>query len=451
MSIGYLVFSLVLAIAVIMFLIIKVKLNPAISLVLGALLLGVMSGLSLMETIDGINNGFGSMLGSIGFPIGFGIILGQMVSDSGGANIIAERMVTLFPPKYALYAVAFAAFVLSIPVFFDVTFVILIPIGIALMKKINKSIAHIVGVISIGAGVAHTLVPPTPNPLAAASKEYFNFDLGIMIAAGSIIGFIMVMVAVTIYIKVLEKGIWNKDKDESGEGPSVVEMAVPENAPSFGVAMIPILLPVVLILINTVLDMVMEETPVIIHFIGTKTMSLLIGALAAYVISVRTLGMKETEKSATEALKSAGIVFLITGAGGSLSKIISLAGVNDAIVTLIGGLSSNVFAVLMIGYILGLLFRQITGSGTTASLTSMSIMTSVAATVAIHPVFIALACLDGALFGCTINDSGFWIVTNMSGFNVTGGAKTYTLGQAIASVVGIVLIVTVAMLSTVIF
>lgn len=451
MSISFLVFSLVLAIALIMILIIKIKLNPAIALVLGALLLGAMSGLSLMETIDGINNGFGSMLGSIGFPIGFGIILGQMVSDSGGANVIAERLVTLFPPKYALYAVAFAAFVLSIPVFFDVTFVILIPIGIALMKKINKSIAHIVGVISIGAGVAHTLVPPTPNPLAAASKEYFNFDLGIMIAMGIVIGFFMVMVAVTIYIKILEKGIWNKDKDETGQGPSVMEMAVPDKAPSFGVAMIPILLPVALILMNTILDMVMKETPVIIHFIGTKTMSLLLGALAAYVIAVRTIGMKETERSATEALKSAGIVFLITGAGGSLSKIISLAGVNDAIVTLIGGLSSNVFVVLLIGYILGLIFRQITGSGTTASLTSMSIMTGVAATVAVHPVFIALACLDGALFGSTINDSGFWIVSNMSGFQVTGGAKTYTLGQAIASVVGIVIIVTTAMLSTVIF
>lgn len=448
MSTGLLVGSLILAISLIMVLIIKVKLNPAISLVLGALLLGAMSGLSLMEAIDGINQGFGSMLGSIGFPIGFGIILGQLVSDSGGANVIAERLVSLFPPKYALYAVAFAAFVLSIPVFFDVTFVILIPIGIALMKKINKGIAYIVGVIAIGAGTAHTLVPPTPNPLAAASADYFNFDLGIMIAGGTLIGIVMVFAAVTIYTRILDSGLWKADKDETGEGPSVEEMEMPDKRPSFGVSMIPILLPVVLILLNTVLDMVMDETPAVISFMGTKTMSLLLGALAAYGIAVRCIGMKRTEKSATEALKSAGIVFLITGAGGSLSEIIKLSGVNDAIVTLIGGLSSNVFVVLIIGYLLGLVFRQITGSGTTASLTSMSIMTSVAATVPIHPVFLALACLDGALFGCTINDSGFWIVTNMSGFNVTGGIKTYTLGQAIASVIGIVLIISIAMVST---
>lgn len=447
MSTGFLVLSLVLSIALIMILIIKVKLNPAISLVLGALLLGVLSGLSLIDTVNGINDGFGSMLGSIGFPIGFGIILGQLVSDCGGANVIAEKLVQLFPEKYALYAVAFAAFVLSIPVFFDVTFVILIPIGIALMKKIKKGIAYIVGVISIGAGVAHTLIPPTPNPLAAASAEYFDFDLGIMIGAGFCIGFVMVLVAVTIYTKILDRGLWKAASDETGEGPAVEEMEMPEKVPSFGVAMIPVILPVVLILVNTICDMVLESTPVFISFLGTKTVSLLMGALAAYVIAVRTIGMKETEKSATEALKSAGIVFLITGAGGSLSKIIDLAGVNDAIVTLIGGLSSNILVVLLIGYFLGLIFRQITGSGTTASLTSMSIMTSVAATVSIHPVFLALACLDGALFGCTINDSGFWIVTNMSGFTVTGGMKTYTLGQAIASVIGIIIIIIVAMIS----
>src|SRR5699024_1203475 len=110
------------------------------------------------------DNGFGDMLAGIGFPIGFGIILGQMVSDTGGANVIADRMVKIFPESKAMYAVAFAAFILAIPVFFDVTFVILIPIGVALMKKINKGIGYIAGAISIGAAVAHTLVPPTPNP-----------------------------------------------------------------------------------------------------------------------------------------------------------------------------------------------------------------------------------------------------------------------------------------------
>ena len=298
-----------------------------------------------------------------------------------------------------MYAVAFAAFILAIPVFFDVTFVILIPIGVALMKKINKGIGYIAGAISIGAAVAHTLVPPTPNPLAA--PEYFDFDLGIMIAMGIILG-------------------------------------------------IPIFLPVVLILLNTVIDAATGDVPAVIEFLGTKTISMLCGVIAATIISIKFLGLKKTEESANNALQSAGLVFLITAAGGAFAAVITASGVNGAIESMVSNISGNVVVVLLLAYILGLLFRQITGSGTVASLTTFSIMQSVAAVTPIHPVFIALACLSGAMFGATVNDSGFWIVTNMCGFNFSGGVKTYMLGEAIASVVGIILIVIVGLISTLI-
>lgn len=449
MSTPYLIISLVISIVLIVFLITKFKINPAISLILGALLLGILAQIPLNDITadDGgvtsglvtvINNGFGSMLGSIGFPIGFGIILGQLVSDMGGANVIADKLVKVFPESKAIYAVAFAGFVLSIPVFFDVTFVILIPIGVALMKKINKSLGYIVGAISIGAGVAHTLVPPTPNPLVA--PEYFGFDLGVMIAAGILIGIPMVIIATFIHGKIMDRGFWNESKDENGLGLSVDELAIPEKTPGFFVSLLPIIVPVVLILINTVVGAVMDTTPAVISFLGQKTMSMLLGTIVAFVIAVKYMGLKGAEKSSTDSLKSAGIVFLITGAGGAFSAVITAAGVSDAIKDLVSGVSGNVIVVMLIGWILGLLFRQITGSGTVASLTTFSIMTSVAAVTAIHPVFIALACLDGALFGATVNDSGFWIVSNMCGFEFSGGAKTYTMGQAIASCVGIVII-----------
>ena len=401
---------LVVSIVLVVLAITKFKVNPAVALILGGLLLGALTGLPLTDVTaeDGtvtsglvsvIDNGFGDMLAGIGFPIGFGIILGQMVSDTGGANVIADRMVKIFPESKAMYAVAFAAFILAIPVFFDVTFVILIPIGVALMKKINKGIGYIAGAISIGAAVAHTLVPPTPNPLAA--PEYFDFDLGIMIAMGIILG-------------------------------------------------IPIFLPVVLILLNTVIDAATGDVPAVIEFLGTKTISMLCGVIAATIISIKFLGLKKTEESANNALQSAGLVFLITGAGGAFAAVITASGVNGAIESMVSNISGNVVVVLLLAYILGLLFRQITGSGTVASLTTFSIMQSVAAVTPIHPVFIALACLSGAMFGATVNDSGFWIVTNMCGFNFSGGVKTYMLGEAIASVVGIILIVIVGLISTLI-
>lgn len=458
MSTGLMIVCLVVSIVLVVLAITKFKVNPAVALILGALLLGALTGLPLTDTTaeDGtvtsglvsvIDNGFGSMLAGIGFPIGFGIILGQMVSDTGGANVIADRMVGIFPASKAMYAVAFAAFILAIPVFFDVTFVILIPIGVALMKKINKGIGYIAGAISIGAAVAHTLVPPTPNPLAA--PEYFDFDLGIMIAMGIILGIPIVLISVVIHGKLIDKFGWSEEKDENGSGLDIDEQNLPEKLPSFGVSLIPIFLPVVLILLNTVMGAV-GDVPAVVSFLGTKTISMLCGVIAATIISIKVLGLKKTEESANNALKSAGLVFLITGAGGAFAAVITASGVNGAIESMVSNISGNVVIVLLLAYILGLLFRQITGSGTVASLTTFSIMQSVAAVTPIHPVFIALACLSGAMFGATVNDSGFWIVTNMCGFNFSGGVKTYMLGEAIASVVGIILIVIVGLISTLI-
>lgn len=459
MSTGLLIVCLVVSIFLVVLAITKFKVNPAVALILGALLLGVLTGVPLNDVtaddgtvttglVNVINNGFGNMLAGIGFPIGFGIILGQMVSDTGGANVIADRLVKVFPASKAMYAVAFAAFILAIPVFFEVTFVILIPIGVALMKKVNKGIGYITGAISIGAAVAHTLVPPTPNPLAA--PEYFGFDLGIMIGMGIVLGIPIVLISVVIHGKVLDRMGWNTQKDENGNGLNIEEQELPEKLPSFGVSLIPIFLPVVLILLNTVLDAALGSAPEAIVFLGSKTISMLAGVLAATIISIKILGLKKTEESATNALKSAGLVFLITGAGGSFAEVITASGVNEAIKNMVSNISGNVVVVLLLAWVLGVMFRQITGSGTVASLTTFSIMQSVAAVTPIHPVFMALACLSGAMFGATVNDSGFWIVSNMCGFNFSGGVKTYMLGEAIASVVGIVLVIIVGLISTLI-
>lgn len=440
----WLFLALIISMVVILFLILKVKLNAAISLVLGSILMGVLSGLSTLETIDGINEGFGNMLKGMGLPIGFGIILGELVSASGGAKVIAHRIVQAFPKTKAIYAIGLAAFVLAIPVYFDVTFVILIPIGVALMKEIGKSIAHVVGAITIGAAAAHTMVPPTPAPLAAS--EIFGFDTGIMIAFGGIMGLVGVFVVIFIYTKILDvrTTFWKPESDIAEVGARIEASEEPqENVPSFGLSLLPIFVPIIMILINTVTGSVMgDDEPALIKFVGDKTTALLTGAIVAYLIGVKYMGRNKAEKAATSSLSSAGIVFLITGAGGAFSNIISITGVSDAIANIVSGFN-NVFVVLILSYLVGLLIKQVTGSGTVSALTSMTIMSSVASTVAIPPVFIALACLSGTLFGATVNDSGFWIVTNMSGLSVKGGIKTYTFPEMIESVIYLVLLLIV--------
>lgn len=432
--------ALIISMVVILFLILKVKLNAAIALVLGSILMGILSGITMLETIEGINAGFGSMLKGMGLPIGFGIILGELVSASGGAKVIADKIVQAFPKEKSIYAIGLAAFVLAIPVYFDVTFVILVPIGMALMKEINKSIAHVVGAITIGAAAAHTMVPPTPAPLAAG--EIFGFDTGHMIAFGGILGLVGVFVVIKIYTTILDKSakFWKPESDIATEAIIVKEENTNVKKPSFAVAM----LPIVMIIVNTVANSILGDAePEVFKFIGDKTTALLAGAIAAYMIAARSMGQKAAEKAATDSLSSAGIVFLITGAGGAFSNIITITGVSSAISDIVGGLTTNVFVVIIISYFVGLLIKQVTGSGTVSAITSMTIMSSVAHTVAIPPVFIAMACLSGTLFGATVNDSGFWIVTNMSGLNFTGGVKTYTIPEMIESVTYLVIILIV--------
>ena len=164
MSSGFLVLNLAISIALIIGLILIPKLNPMVSLVIASAYMGISCGLGVIPTMDTIASGFGNMMTSIGLPIGLGVLLGQLMSDSGAAQKIATTLVHAVPKKYVLWALAGTGFLLAIPVFFDITFIILIPIGIAVAKEINKPMAYVAGSLIIGDCVAQTLVPPHAEP-----------------------------------------------------------------------------------------------------------------------------------------------------------------------------------------------------------------------------------------------------------------------------------------------
>lgn len=435
-----LILHLVIAIAIILVCIIVLKLNASIGMVIACLYMGTMGGLGVMDTVSTISSGFGNMMTGIGLPIGFGVILGQLLNDSGAASVIADKIVSAFPEKRAMWAISLAGFVLSIPVFFDVTFVILIPIAITIAAKISKKMCYVTGCLTIGATTAHCVVPPTPNPLAAA--DIFGFDLGIMMGVGLVVGLITVLVSDFVFIKIHDKGIWNEEKDVNHSSNVVTELL--ESAkrdadsnrprPSFAMSLLPIIIPIVCILAGTVGNALFDESPVICKFLGEKVIAMLLGTLGAYLVSLKYIGRENFEKSAGEALKSAGVVLLITGAGGSFSSVIAATGIGDSIVSLLSTGTNSVVPAMFLCYLIGMIFRVAQGSGTVAGMTSMTIMATVAPAIGCHPVWLALACLSGGNSIGHVNDSGFWVATNMSGLTVTGGLKTYTLGSFISSV-----------------
>jgi gluconate transporter len=422
-----LLINLLVAIIIILVSILVFKWNPVVALVCGSLYMGLASGMNLLETVTQITKGFGDLMAAIGLSIGFGVIIGQLLFDSGGARSIATSMVRAFPGNRALYGIGYTAFLFSIPVFFDVTFVILIPLALALVREIKKPLPYAVGAMVIGAAAAHTMVPPTPNPLAAA--DIFGFDLGIMILVGLVMGLLGASLAMKILFKILDSGFWNKEKDETHEILQVEEVEHP-HTPGAGLSVIPIIAPVILILVGTFYQAFSDVVPDVIKFLSHKVIAMLTGTIIAYLIASRYMKGKEMGRSAQKAMESAGLVLLITGAGGAFGAVIQQTGIGTLLAEGLGTSSNSRLWALLITYGTGMIFRISQGSGTVAAITTMTIMASanLPQTVDMHPVWIALAALSGGISFGHINDSGFWVTVNLSGFSVTGGLKIYTLG-----------------------
>lgn len=418
--------NLAISIAIILFLVLKFKINPVISMILASLYMGISCSLGFMDTITSINSGFGSLMTGIGFPIGFGIMMGQILEDSGAAESLAKSILKAFPGKKAPWALGLTAFLLSIPVFFDVTFVILIPLGIAVAKETKRPLAYFAGAIAIGGVSSQTFVPPTPNPLAAAT--ILDFDLSYIIIAGTIVGLAAAVFSMFVWFRMLDRpGFWDPNKDETGLLDMDAAVVHRVDLPSPWAAVIPICLPVLAILIGSFWPVVTgSDAPVVIQFISQKTIAILLGLLAAYIILLKRMGWSGLNESVSKSLKQAGVVLLITGAGGAFGAVIQATNIGEVLIAGLTEGQSSTMLILCLTFGIGVLFRVAQGSGTVASITAMTIMASVAPSAGCHPVYIALAALDGGNFIGHVNDSGFWVVTNLSGASVTGGLKTYT-------------------------
>ena len=429
-----LLINLVVSILIILVSILALKWNPVVALVCGSLYMGMASGLGILDTVQQITTGFGDLMAGIGLSIGFGVIIGQLLYDSGGARSIALAMMKIFPGKTVLYGIGFTAFLFSIPVFFDVTFVILIPLAIALVRETGKPLPYAVAAMVIGAAAAHTLVPPTPNPLAAA--EIFDFDLGIMIIAGLIFGLAGAWIAMRMMFYLLDAGLWRKSRDETAEIFHVQDSPAQES-PGAGISIIPILTPILLILTGTAWQAFTLDVPVVVQFISHKVVAMLAGTILSYLIAGRYMPRSEMSKSVQKAMGAAGLVLLITGAGGAFGEVIRNTGIGSILTGSLAGTSHSWLWALVITYVTGMIFRVSQGSGTVAAITTMTIMAGAGLpeTVGIHPVWIALAALSGGISFGHINDSGFWVTVNLSGFSVTGGLKIYTLGIFFVSLI----------------
>ena len=429
--------NLIVAISIVLGLIILLDIDPAVSLVVGSLYMGIASGLGLTETVDAIGEGFGSLMADIGLPIIFGIMIGMLLARCGGARTIALAMTNAVSTKYIPYAVGMSGAIIAIPVFFDVAFLVMVPMVIALWRETDLSYPLTIGPLAIGAAGAHTFIPPTPNPLAAPA--ILGFDLGTMMIVGLIFGLASIMLAVGVFVAIIDR-LWSPN--DVGEIPFADEEEESvENPPSFLVSLLPIATPIILIMLGTVSEAVIGELT-IVEFLSSQLIALLAGLLVAVVVYVNTMGRSELSDEFSDALRPTGIVLAITGAGGAFGFVIQETEAAEAMLGVIGATGDGI-TIVLIAYLLGLVMRVAQGSGTVAGITALTIIAGIETTVA--PVALAIASLAGGVSIGHINDSGFWVVTELSGLEVTGGLKTYTLGGAIVSVFALIFSIVLAL------
>jgi len=389
-------------------------------------------------------DGFGGVLGFVGIVLGLGTMLGKMMAESGGADRIARTLVGAFGRERVHWAMMFAAFLVGIPLFFEIGFVLLIPLVFIVARRTGVSLIRIGIPLLAGLSVVHGLVPPHPGPLLAIGV--FNADIGKTIFYGLLVGLPTAMIAGPIFGKFISKYVPGEASPELlaqlAHEPEAREL------PGFGITLLTVLLPVVLMLLKTFADVAFDEKNVVrqwLDFIGHPITAL----LAALLLSLYTFGTargftsKQIMKFVDDSLAPTAAIVLIIGAGGGFKQMLVASGVGNAIGQM--ALHAQISPILLAWLVAGLI-RIATGSATVATITGAGIVAPLATMVpGVNRELLVLATGAGSLILSHVNDAGFWLVKQYFNMSVAETFKTWTVMETLISVVAIIFIMLLSM------
>lgn len=414
------ILGLIIGIAILIILILKTKIHAFLALIIAAAITGIVGGMPSNDVLTSITNGFGGTLGSIGIIIGFGVMMGEIFEASGAAERMAQTFIKKLGKGKEEIALAITGFLVSIPIFCDSGFVILSPLAKAISRKTKKSVITLGISLAAGLVITHSLVPPTPGPVGVAGL--FNVSVGSIILWGIVLS-IPMTIAALIYAKYIGKKIYQLPT-EDGEGwirPAYQEPIYDETdsddskeLPSTFMSFAPIIIPIILILINTVLTAMKVTGSVVdgLIFLGSPVIAVGIGLIVAIYGLAGKYSRSETLDLMERGIKSAGIIILVTGGGGALGRVLRDSGAGDYIAQAI---SKTSLPPILLPFVIASLLRLVQGSGTVSMITSASITAPIIATLNVNPVFAALAACTGSLVYSYFNDSYYWVVTRTLG------------------------------------
>lgn len=424
-------------------LIAKVKMNPFVALIVGAVFMGLIAGMPLKSIVTAYQEGVASVLGFIAIVLGLGTMLGKLMAESGGAEQIAKTMVRVFGEKNVHWAMMVVAVICGIPVFIQVGIVLLFPLVFVIAKHTGTSLIKIGISLVAGLAVVHSLIPP--HPAAMLAVGIFNANIGKTIFLALIVALPSAAIAGPIYGSWISKRIQVETSSELMEQFTETKE---RELPGFGITLFTIMLPVILMLLATIVDLILPEANVfrqVIDFIGSPIIALLIALLfSLYSFGyARNFDSKQLLKFTNDCLGPVASIILLIGAGGGFNKILTASGVGDAI----AGFAQHAhLSPLVLAFVIAGLIRAAVGSATVAMTTAAGIVAPIAATMpGVSPELLVLATGAGSIILSHVNDSGFWIVKEYMNLSVPQTLKTWTVMETILgfSAFGIVMILSI--------
>lgn len=431
-----LIIAAIVGLALLLILIIKFKIHAMISILLGAIAIGLIAGMPFDEIVTAVDDGIGNTLKGIALLVGLGSMFGAILEASGGAQTLAVTMVKKFGDKKAAWALGITGLVVSMPVFFDAGLIILIPLAFSLAKKTGRSSLFYAIPLLAGLAVGHAFIPPTPGPVLVATM--LGVDLGWVILIGIFCGIFAMIVAGPVWgsicgkkymIPVPEQIANQEDFDES-------------KLPSFATVVLIILIPLVLIILKSLASVVPFLAPAqeVLTFLGQPFVALLIATLVAMFLLGTRHGytLPELEKIMTKSLEPTGLILLVTACGGVLRYILQYSGLGDVIGNAVA--SANL-PIVVVAFLIAALVRICVGSATVAMTMAAGIVAAMPEIAGLSPLY--LACVVAAVAGgatvCShFNDSGFWLVRSLVGLDEKTTLKTWTIMETLVGGTGFI-------------
>jgi len=433
----YLLTAALASVIALVVLIARLKMNPFVVLMTVSVALALVTRMPARNVIKSFESGVGATLGHIAIIVALGTMMGKMMAESGGAERIAQTLIQLFGEKRVPWAMAAVGFLVGLPVFFEVGFVLLIPIAFNVARRTGTSLILVGLPMVAGLSVVHGIVPPHPAAMLAVTA--YNADVGRTIFYALLVGIPTTIIAGPVYARLIAPHI-RLDADNP-IAAQFIDDTSHRHLPSFSLTVATILLPIGLMLLGSWADAFappQSSANGVLHLVGSADIALLVGAMASFITLGRMRGFsRETIlKFSEQCLAPTASITLLIGAGGGFGRILQDSGTSQAIINL--ALGAHI-SILFSAWLVAALVRLSTGSATVAMTMASGIVAPVAIHTGVRPELLTIATGAGSLVFSHFNDGGFWLVKEYFGMSVTDTLKSWSVCETIISVVALML------------